>query len=223
MSGRYAAYATLGAAWLIAACGGGSKGGGTGPCTPGAATQLVKTGGDAQAWYFNNKLPAGLGVKALDANNCAVPGVVINWAVASGGGGVSPAQSTTGSNGVATATDSIGSSTPQSVTATPAITTLPTLTFSMTASAPPTSGAVSVKDNFFQPNDLVVQVAGTVTWTWAGATSHTLTFTGGPAPLPTETPAQMAGTRDITFNTLGTYAYHCTIHSGMSGTLQVVH
>ena len=212
----------LGTALLGFACGG-KGGGGTGPCTPGAATQLLKNGGDAQAWYFDNPLPAALSVKALDASNCAVPSVVVNWAVASGGGGVTPAQSTTNANGVATATDSIGSSTPQSVTATPAITTLPTITFSATAATPPTSGAVSIKDNFFDPNTLTVKAGGTVTWTWAGNTSHTLTFTSGPAPLPTETTAQATGTRAITFNTPGKYGYHCTLHGGMDGTLTVVH
>src|ERR1051325_3428156 len=44
----------------------------------------------------------------------------------------------------ASATDSIGSSTPQSVTATPAIPTLPTITFSATAGAPPTSAAATL-------------------------------------------------------------------------------
>src|SRR5437879_8961270 len=160
----------LAAAWLVAGCGGGGSGSGTGPCTPGAATQLVKNGGDAQPWYFNNRLPAALSVKALDANNCAVPGVVINWVVASGGGGVTPAQSTTGTNGVASATDSIGSSTPQSVTATPAITTLPTLTFSATAAAPPTSGAVTLQNIAFNPSSVVVQSGSTVTWTWNAGT-----------------------------------------------------
>src|SRR5947208_9729025 len=126
----------LGTTVLGFACGG-KNGGGTAPCTPSAATQLVKNGGDAQAWFFDNPLPAALSVKALDANNCAVPGVVVNWAVASGGGGVTPAQGTTNANGIASAADSLGSSAAQSVTATPAITSLPTLTFSATASAPP--------------------------------------------------------------------------------------
>src|SRR5256885_9734090 len=126
---RRGRWLALGTAVLGFACGG-KDGGGTGPCTPGAATQLVKNGGDAQAWYFNNPLPTALSVKALDANNCAVPGVVVNWAVATGDGVVAPLQSTTNASGIASATDSLGSSTPQSVTATPALTTLPTLTFS---------------------------------------------------------------------------------------------
>ena len=222
MNGRFAAHAALGAAWLIGACGGGSKGGGTGPCTPGAATQLVKTGCDAQVWYFNNPLPAGLSVKAMDANNCAVPGVVINWTVASGGGGVSPAQSTTGSNGVASATDSIGSSTPQSVTA--AGTALPTLTFSATAAAPPTSGAVTLQNIAFNPSSVVVKTGSTVTWTWNdGTTAHNVTFTSGPTPRPADSGTMSSGTYPATFTALGTYGYHCTIHAGMSGTITVVH
>src|SRR5207247_8343517 len=106
----------LGLGVLALACGG-DGGGGTGPCTPGVATQLVKSG-DAQIWYVNNPLPAPLSVTARDANNCPVPGVVVNWAVASGGGGVSPSQSTTGPAGAATTTDSIGSTSPQTATAT---------------------------------------------------------------------------------------------------------
>src|SRR5256884_3596283 len=82
---RWGGLPALGAGLLVLACGG-DGGGGTGPCTPGAATQLVKIGGDAQSWYFDNPLPSALNVTARDANNCAVPGVVVNWAVASGGG-----------------------------------------------------------------------------------------------------------------------------------------
>jgi plastocyanin len=214
----------LAAAWLVAGCGGGSSGGGTGPCTPGAATQLVKTGGDGQAWYFNNPLPAGLSVKALDASNCAVPGVVINWSVASGGGGVSPAQSTTGANGVAGATDSIGSSTPQTVHATPAITSLPTLTFSATAATPPTSGAVTLQNIAFNPSSVVLQNGSSVTWTWNdGTTSHNVTFTSGPTPRPLDSGTMASGTYTGTFTNVGVYGYHCTLHSGMSATVTVVH
>jgi plastocyanin len=213
----------LGMTLLGLACGG-SSGGSTGPCTPGAATQLVKSGGDAQPWYFNNPLPIAFSVKALDAKNCPVPGVVVNWTVASGGGAVSPAQSTTSSSGVASANDSVGSSTPQTVNATPALTSLPTLTFSATAAAPPTTGAVSLQNISFNPSNAVVQSGGTVTWTWNdNPTPHNVTFTSGPAPRPLDAPTQATGTYQATFTTVGTYGYHCTIHSGMSGTVTVVH
>jgi len=211
----------LGTVLLGFACGGGS-GGGTGPCTPGAATQLLMNGGNAQAWYFNNPLPAALSVKVLDAKNCAVPGVVVNWAPATGGGVVSPTQSTTNASGVASTTDSIGSSSPQTVTAT--FTGLSTpVTFTVTASAAPTTGAVDVKDNFFSPQNGVIKTGGTVTWTWGGAATHNVTYTGGPTPLPTNGPNQMTGTFASTITAVGTYQYHCTNHGGMTGTLQVVH
>ena len=213
----------IGTALLGFACGGGS-GGGTGPCTPGAATQLVKSGGDAQAWYFNNPLPAALSVKALDASNCAVPGVVVNWAVASGDGKVTPAQSTTNASGVASATDSVGSAPSDTVTAAPAITSLPTLKFSVTASAPRTSEAVSLKNTAFNPSSVVVQTGGTVTWTWNDGIDHNVTFTSGPTPRPADSGTMATGTYSPPpFTTPGTYGYHCTIHGGMDGTVTVVH
>src|SRR5256885_17183145 len=107
----------LGVVGLLLACGGGGGGGGTGPCTPGPATQLVKTSGDPPSWYFDNPLPSALNVTVRDANNCAVPGVVVNWAVASGGGPVSPTQSTTGTSGVAATAARNGATSPPSVPA----------------------------------------------------------------------------------------------------------
>src|SRR6266704_5298714 len=191
---------------LLLACGG-DGGGGMGPCTPGAATQLVKTSGDGQSWYFDNPLPSALNVTARDANNCAVPGVVVNWAVASGGGAVSPTQSTTGTSGVAAAADSIGSTSPQTVTATFSGLAAP-VTFTATASAPPTSAAVSVNDNVFSPGSAVIQSGGMVTWTWAGQNTHNLTFTGGPAPQPLNEGNHGNGaTAQRTITTVGRYTY----------------
>src|SRR5207248_5271211 len=124
--------------------------------------------------------------------------------------------------GVATANDSVGGSTPQSVTATFTGLSSP-VTFTATASAPPTSGAVSVVNNSFDPASSVVKAGSTVTWTWnSGGVEHTLTFTSGPPPLPGQTD-QTSGTKAIPFNVAGKYAYHCIIHGGMAGTLTVVH
>src|SRR5437773_1506983 len=188
---RWGGLPALGAGLLVLACGG-DGGGGTGPCTPGAATQLVKTGGDAQSWYFNNPLPAALSVTARDASGCPVPGVVVNWAVASGDGAISPAQSTTSASGVATTADSLGSTSSQTVTAT--FTGLATsMTVSASASAPATSGAVSVLDDHFDPTSAVIKTGSTVTWTWGGQNSHNLTFSGGPAPPPLRSEERRVG------------------------------
>src|SRR5882724_12896750 len=220
---RWGGLSSLGVGVLVLACGGGGDGGGMGPCVPGTATQLVKTGGDAQSWYFNNPLPAALSVTARDASGCPVPGVVVNWAVASGDGAISPAQSTTSASGVATTADSLGSTSPQTVTAT--FTGLPTaVTFTASATTPPASAAVTVSNNNFNPDNSVIQSGGTVKWTWAaGADSHNVTFTSGPTPLPPSSATQNTGAHAATITTVGTYDYHCTIHAGMDGTVTVVH
>jgi plastocyanin len=219
---RWDRHLAVGLGVVALACGG-DGGGGTGPCTPGAATQLVKTSGDPAAWYFDNPLPAPLSVTARDANNCPVPGVVVNWAITSGGGGVSPAQSTTGATGVATTTDSIGATSPQTVTAT--FTGLPApVTFTATASAAPTSAAVTVGNNFFNPNAAVIKTGGTVTWTWnSGGTTHDVDYDAGPMPLPASSAAQGSGTHANTITTVGRYTYHCNFHAGMNGSVRVVH
>src|SRR5216683_2999821 len=191
--------AGVGAALLAAACGGGGGGGGMGPCTPGAATQLVKTTGDPGSWYFNNPLPAALSVTARDASGCPVPGVAVNWAVASGGGGISPAQSTTNASGVAITSDSLGSTSP-------------------------TTAAVTVSNNFFSPDAVVMQTGGTVTWTWNSAgVTHDVVYDGGPQPLPTGSAPQSTGSHSNTITTVGRYTYHCEFHAGMSGSVRVVH
>lgn len=217
---RRGRWLALGTAVLGFACGG-KEGGGTAPCTPGAATQLVKTSGDPAPWYINNPLPAALSVTARDANNCAVPGVAVNWAVASGGGAVT-GQGPTNENGVATATDSIGSTSPQKVTATFTGLANPD-TFTVTANAPSTTMPVDVKDNFFSPQDVVIKEGGTVTWTWVGAASHTVTYDGGPLPLPPNGPNQTSGTFSSTPPKPGRYTYKCLNHANMSGTVTVVH
>jgi plastocyanin len=76
---------------------------------------------------------------------------------------------------------------------------------------------ITVHDNFFQPNATTVPVGTKVTWTWAGSMSHNVTFDDGPA-----SPTQASGTFSRTFQTAGTYRYHCTIHGvAMSGTVTV--
>src|SRR5438046_10042111 len=70
---------TLLAGVLVWAC----NGNGTQPAGP--PTDLAKSGGDGQSWYFNNPLPVSLSVIALDPSGRPVPGVVVTWAATSGG------------------------------------------------------------------------------------------------------------------------------------------
>ena len=184
---------------------------------------LLKSGGDAQTWYFNNPLPTPLSVTAIDVSGRPVPGVVVTWAVTSGG--VNPAQSTTNANGVATTIDSI-SSTIQTVSASfSGIQSA--VTFAEIGFAPPTAVGVSVSDFSFTPRDTVVQTGGTVTWTWnSGTTRHSVTYLTGPGALPTSSPTQDASGPPFTttFTTVGRYTYHCNQHPTlMTGSVTVVH
>ncbi len=76
---------------------------------------------------------------------------------------------------------------------------------------------VSVQDNFFTPQQVTVAVGDSVTFTWAGAVQHNVTFNDGPASV-----SQQTGTYKRVFTATGTYPYHCTIHGlSMSGTIVV--
>jgi len=191
---------------------------------PRPPSDLVKAAGDAQSWYFNNPLPVSLSVAALDPGGQPVAGVVVTWSVAQGDGAVSPGQSTTDANGVASTIDSIGSSTLQRVSA--SFTGLANAaSFIEVASAPSSAVGVSVSNNLFAPKDTAVQIGGTVTWTWnSGTTAHNVTYTGGPTSPP-NSPTQAGGTTfSTTFTAIGRYTYHCTIHpTQMTGSVTVVH
>jgi len=198
------------------------NGNGTQPAGP--PLDLLKSGGDAQNWYFNNPLPTPLSVTAIDVSGGPVPGVVVTWAVTSGG--VSPVQSTTNANGVATTTDSLGLSTTQTVSA--SFTGLQSaVTFTEIGSAPPTAVGVSVNNTVFAPRDTAVQTGGMVTWTWnSGTTQHSVTYLTAPGALPTSSPTQDASgpTFSTTFTTVGRYTYHCSVHTTlMMGSVTVVH
>jgi plastocyanin len=197
------------------------NGNGTQPAGP--PLDLLKSGGDAQSWYFNNPLPTPLSVTAIDVSGGPVPGVVVTWGVTSGG--VNPVQSTTNANGVATTTDSLGSSTTQTVSA--SFTGLQSaVTFTEIGSAPPTAVGVSVTSFAFTPRDTIVQAGGMVTWTWnSGTTQHNVTYTSGPTPLPVNSPNQSGtSTFGTTFTAIGTYTYGCSLHpTQMAGSVRVVH
>jgi plastocyanin len=82
---------------------------------------------------------------------------------------------------------------------------------------PTATNAVSVSDDQFAPSAIRVAPGTTVTWTWAqGSSEHNVTFQDAASQT------QGAGsTYSRAFQTAGTFTYHCTRHSGMSGTVTV--
>jgi plastocyanin len=83
--------------------------------------------------------------------------------------------------------------------------------------------SLSVRDNVFQPPDIVVSAGATVTWTWQGSLIHNVTWVASSLP---ESPDQATGTCGATMpSSAGTHVYYCTFHgtptSGMRGTVRV--
>lgn len=81
---------------------------------------------------------------------------------------------------------------------------------------PPLAVSVSMVDNQFQPASVEIGVGGTVTFTNNGSVQHNAT--GGTINTPNLNPGQSA---NEIMQTIGTFNYNCTLHSGMSGTIIV--
>jgi plastocyanin len=72
----------------------------------------------------------------------------------------------------------------------------------------------------FSPSAVTITKGGTVTWNnEAGTTLHNVTFTTSGAP--SNIGNFSSGTSSRTFDAAGTYQYHCTNHSSMTGTVKV--
>lgn len=82
-----------------------------------------------------------------------------------------------------------------------------------------TSGSmnVNIKNLAFSPSSLTINKGLTVVWTNNDNVAHTVTSdSGNELNSPVINPGQ---TYSHTFNTLGTYNYHCTIHTFMKGSV----
>lgn len=90
-----------------------------------------------------------------------------------------------------------------------------------TTSSAIATNAVTLNSFAFNPGTITVKVGSTVTWTNADDVGHTVTADTASADAPNSKTIAKGGTYSFTFNKAGTYAYHCTIHSGMQGTVIV--
>ena len=94
---------------LLAGCGGSPTDPATPPPPPsGAATTLALQAGNNQSGEPGRPLPVSISVIARDAAGQGVAGVVVTFAVDSGGGTVASAQVTTGADGVAAVVWTLG-------------------------------------------------------------------------------------------------------------------
>lgn len=80
---------------------------------------------------------------------------------------------------------------------------------------------VQIADYSFTPSTVVIDLGDTVIWNQTGPHTHTVTST---------TPAGELNSGDLvtgaqyshTFNTAGTFNYHCSIHTSMTGSVTVI-
>jgi plastocyanin len=80
------------------------------------------------------------------------------------------------------------------------------------------TASVNIVDFAFDPSSITIEAGGTVTWTNTGNATHTVTSDDG-----TFNSGNIAsgGTYSFTFDTPGTYTYHCSIHPNMTAEVVV--
>ena len=186
--------------------------------TAGVATSIVKTTGDAGTSAPSSQVTYT--VTARDAHNNPKQGVMIDWAVATGGGSITPPQNTTGATGTASAQRTLGAGTgDQTATATAsALTGPPQVTFTTNAQVITT---IHIADNSFSPQDVTIPLHTIVRWSWEGTNTHNVTFTAATG-VPSDIGNRTTGTVDRTFDTAATFQFHCTIHpTTMTGSVTV--
>lgn len=94
----------------------------------------------------------------------------------------------------------------------------PPTTAGPTTTRPPASAALAIRNFSFQPATLRVAPGTVVTVTNDDATTHTWTADGAAWDSG---PIAPASSYRHTFTTPGTFTYHCSIHTYMTGTVQV--
>jgi plastocyanin len=77
---------------------------------------------------------------------------------------------------------------------------------------------VTVGDIFFSPKNVTISVGDKVKWTWTGSIQHSTTSN---TRLWDSGLRGKGATFANTFNTAGSFPYHCTLHSSQVGTITV--
>jgi plastocyanin len=200
--------------------------------TAGAAAAMAIHAGNNQTGAAGSSFATPLQVLITDQFGNAVAGVAVTWAVASGGGSVTPTSSVSNSQGVASTTQTLPATAGTvTVTATAAGLSGSPATFTSTATQSASGTTVMVVNNQFQPASLPIAAGTTVSFVWGtGAVGHNI-VPEPPATIPTDpTVVSAPHTYMVTFNTPGTYRYYCSQHgdagtggipTGMSGSIVV--
>jgi plastocyanin len=93
------------------------------------------------------------------------------------------------------------------------------VTVNVTGSLPANGSVSTTAGDAFTPNRVAIIQGGSVTWQF-GVTIHNVTF-NPTAGTPANVPDSYSISASRSFNTSGNFAYTCTLHPGMSGTVIV--
>ena len=80
---------------------------------------------------------------------------------------------------------------------------------------------VEIENSAFKQNNITVKKGATVTWTNKDSVQHTVTPDQASDNFKGSELLSKGESYSFTFNTVGTYAYHCTPHPFMKGTVTV--
>ena len=80
--------------------------------------------------------------------------------------------------------------------------------------------SVTISSAGFTPAHVTIKKGATVAWTNTDGSPHTVTTDNNNGPMSPE--LQKGSIYNDTFTTTGTYAYHCSLHPDMKGSVTVV-
>jgi plastocyanin len=198
--------------------------------SPPVVAKAATENGDLQSGMFGTALPNALRV-VVTRDGEPASGVPVAWST--GSGSLNPSSAETDADGFSSSTWTLGN-TPGAVTATASVTNATGSPVTFTATVTGGGGGediiVQVLSDAprFEPEDLIVAVGTTVTWVWGtNATGHNVVPDDGNTPASSGALASAPNSYQYTFNTVGTFHYHCQAHGnvggvGMSGTVSVV-
>ncbi len=188
---------------------------------PRIATLLIVSGG-GQSGVIGTNLTQPLRVQVIDQNGDPAAGVLVSWRVTAGGGSVSPPQSSTDSEGIASATLRLGTALGTN-TVVASLTENVSVTFSATALAAPPTRVVAASGNNQTgvvstqlTQDVVVRVTDDLNNPKAGVTVTFSVATGGGSLSQTAAQTDASGTASVKW-TLGPQAGIQTILATVGG------
>jgi plastocyanin len=201
----------VGAVVVVAGCGGGGDGGGGTPPPP-AVSSVVINPATAQP------ITVG-GAVTFSAQPQSAQGTALSRAVTWTTSDQSKVSLSANTGTPVTATGVAAGASQIRATSEGVQSTLVTVTVTGGGGPnPSTADVAATAANTFVPATVTIAPTGTVTWTFAA--THNVMF-GTNKPTGGDIGDTGSGTVSRTFPNAGTYAYTCTLHAGMNGTVNV--